>query len=116
MALVVRIRLRCYFISISDGLILIFERSLISWMANGTLRVLSRGDIPEQAFFLYLPFVFCYVRPPKVTNKIMFVIFSCMALVTTLSLVGYIIFQAEYESKLYYLCYDYENAPVPLFR
>ncbi|CAM9933282.1 unnamed protein product, partial [Laminaria digitata] len=52
----------------------------------------------------------------KVTNKIMFVIFTCMALVTTLSLVGYVIFEAEYDQKLYYLCYGIEDSPVPLFR
>lgn len=50
------------------------------------------------------------------TNKIMFVIFTCMAVVTTLSLVGYIIFEADNDEKLYYLCYGYESAPVPLFR
>lgn len=52
----------------------------------------------------------------QVTNKIMLVIFISMAAVTTLSLVGYLIFSAEYDSKLYYLCYDYEDAPVELFR
>ena len=64
-------------------------------------------------------FVFCllsFVFVGKVTNKIMFVIFTCMAVVTTLSLVGYIIFEAENDDKLYYLCYNYENAPVPLFQ
>ncbi|CAM9923765.1 unnamed protein product, partial [Hapterophycus canaliculatus] len=52
----------------------------------------------------------------KVTNKIMFVIFTCMVVVTTLSLVGYIIFEAENDDKLYYLCYGYEDCPVELFR
>ncbi|CAM9603064.1 unnamed protein product, partial [Ectocarpus sp. 12 AP-2014] len=52
----------------------------------------------------------------KVTNKIMFVIFTCMAVVTTLSLVGYLVFEAENDDKLYYLCYDSDNSPVPLFR
>lgn len=52
----------------------------------------------------------------KVTNKIMFVIFTCMAAVTTLSLVGYILFEASNEDRLYYLCFDYESSPVPLFR
>lgn len=46
----------------------------------------------------------------------MFVIFTCMAVVTSLSLVGYVIFEAEYDEKLYYLCYGYEDCPVPLFR
>lgn len=52
----------------------------------------------------------------QVTNKIMFVIFTCMAVVTTLSLVGYIVFEAEYGEKLYYLCYGIDESPVPLFR
>lgn len=46
----------------------------------------------------------------------MFVIFTCMAVVTTLSLVGYLVFEAENDDKLYYLCYDIDNSPVPLFR
>ena len=45
----------------------------------------------------------------------MFVIFTCMALVTTLSLVGYIVFEAENDPKLYYLCYGTDTSPVPLF-
>lgn len=72
---------------------------------------------PSCFFFVSVFFLLsCAARLVKVTNKIMFVIFTCMAVVTTLSLVGYIIFEAENDDKLYYLCYNYEEAPVPLFR
>lgn len=63
-----------------------------------------------------LLFFFLLLLTIQVTNKIMFVIFTCMALVTTLSLVGYLIFEAEYDEKLYYLCYGIEESPVLLFR
>ena len=46
----------------------------------------------------------------------MFVAVACAAVVTTFSLVGYIVFEAEHDDKLYYLCYGAENSPVPLFR
>ena len=52
----------------------------------------------------------------QVTNKIMFVVFTCMVLVTTVSLVGYLIWSAQNDDELYYLCLNYEDAPVPLFR
>lgn len=55
-----------------------------------------------------------FVMKNKVTNKIMLVIFTAMATVTTVSLVGYMIFESE-NKDLYYLCYS-DNSPVPLFR
>lgn len=68
---------------------------------------------PSRIQEMTLPCVACN---EQVTNKIMLVIFLAMAAVTTFSLIGYLIFSAEYDDKLYYLCYDSENAPVELFR
>ncbi|CAN0032532.1 unnamed protein product, partial [Discosporangium mesarthrocarpum] len=46
----------------------------------------------------------------------MFVIFFAMAMITTISLIGFIIFNSEYEDELFYLCFNSDNAPIPLFR
>lgn len=47
----------------------------------------------------------------------MLVIFAAMATVTTLALVGYLVFEAEYSDELFYLCDgETEDSPVPLFR
>lgn len=86
--------------------------------ANSSVRVVTKlieTPSSDEFFFCRLTYIFFLLLSKiQVTNKIMFVIFTCMALVTTLSLVGYVVFEAEYDEKLYYLCYG-DNSPVPLF-
>eukprot|EP00612_Vaucheria_litorea_P000984 CAMPEP_0171460920 /NCGR_PEP_ID=MMETSP0945-20130129/5593_1 /TAXON_ID=109269 /ORGANISM="Vaucheria litorea, Strain CCMP2940" /LENGTH=1196 /DNA_ID=CAMNT_0011987199 /DNA_START=242 /DNA_END=3832 /DNA_ORIENTATION=+ len=52
----------------------------------------------------------------RVTNRIMGVIFAAMGITTTITLIGYAIFKALYQSDLYYICFDPNDSPDALLR
>mmetsp|Transcript_6325 Transcript_6325/g.8296 ORF Transcript_6325/g.8296 Transcript_6325/m.8296 type:complete len:1313 (-) Transcript_6325:328-4266(-) len=52
----------------------------------------------------------------ETVNKLIWIVFGAQFLLSTLSLIGYIIFKNLNYDYLYYLCYSYEDSPVKLFK
>eukprot|EP00602_Paraphysomonas_sp_CaronLab_P005224 CAMPEP_0185037446 /NCGR_PEP_ID=MMETSP1103-20130426/31882_1 /TAXON_ID=36769 /ORGANISM="Paraphysomonas bandaiensis, Strain Caron Lab Isolate" /LENGTH=1289 /DNA_ID=CAMNT_0027575425 /DNA_START=341 /DNA_END=4210 /DNA_ORIENTATION=- len=49
-------------------------------------------------------------------NNLIYLVFSAQVLLSTLSLICYIVWSAYYYSQLMYLCYNYESSSNPLYR
>ena len=48
-------------------------------------------------------------------NTLIYIIFFAQIILSTVSLVAYIIFKEAYYDDLYYLCYDYADSPIALY-